>query len=54
VLFLALAAGSILYVVVQLTGLALRGQRPHLLYAGLLAGVAAGFVTNMIVTADGA
>jgi ZIP family zinc transporter len=54
VLFLALAAGSILYVVVQLIGLALRAQRPPLLYAGLLVGLAAGFVTDMIVTVGGA
>jgi ZIP family zinc transporter len=53
VLFLAVAAGSILYVVVQLMGVALRSSRGPL-YTGLLAGLAAGFVTDMIVTAGGA
>jgi ZIP family zinc transporter len=54
ILFLTLAAGSILYVVVQLTGVALRTDRRTLLYLGLLAGLAAGFLTDMIVTAGGA
>jgi zinc transporter, ZIP family len=51
-LFLALAAGSILYVVIQLVGVGLRSSRWPL-YAGVLAGLAAGFVTDMIVTAGG-
>ena len=54
VLFLTLAAGSILYVVIQLTGIALRSDRRTLLYWGVLAGLAAGFVTDMVVTAGGA
>jgi ZIP family zinc transporter len=54
VVFLALAAGSILYVVVQLIGVGLRAQRNAALYAGVLAGLAAGFITDMIVTAGGA
>lgn len=54
VLFLALAAGSILYVVVQLLGVAHRAGRQEALYWGLLAGLAAGFVTDMIVTGAGA
>jgi zinc transporter, ZIP family len=54
VTFLTLAAGSILYVVIQLIGVALRfGLRNHL-YWGILAGVTAGFVTDMVVTAGGA
>jgi zinc transporter, ZIP family len=53
VLFLGLAAGSILYVVVQLVGVGLRSARWPL-YTGLLAGLAAGFVTDMIVTVGGA
>jgi zinc transporter, ZIP family len=52
--FLTLAAGSILYVVIQLIGIALRsGLRNHL-YWGILAGITAGFVTDMVVTAGGA
>lgn len=54
VVFLTLAAGSILYVVIQLTGVALRSPRRTLLYCGVLAGLIAGFVTDMIVTAGGA
>jgi zinc transporter, ZIP family len=54
VIFLALAAGSILYVVIQLLAVALKGKRKDLLYWGVLLGLAAGFVTDMIVTAGGA
>ncbi|MBV9922905.1 MAG: ZIP family metal transporter [Pseudonocardia sp.] len=54
VLFLTLAAGSILYVIVQLLGLAARSPLRTPLYLGLLCGLAAGFVTDMIVTAGGA
>ncbi|HEY9414132.1 MAG TPA: ZIP family metal transporter, partial [Pseudonocardia sp.] len=54
VVFLTLAAGSMLYVIVALLGVAQRGQRQALLYWGLLAGLAAGFITDMIVTAGGA
>lgn len=54
VAFLTLAAGSILYVVVQLLGIALKAKLPRLLYWGLLAGLAAGFLTDMVVTAGGA
>jgi zinc transporter, ZIP family len=54
VVFLTLAAGSILYVVIQLIGLALRSPHRLLLYVGVLAGLAAGFVTDMVVTAGGA
>jgi ZIP family zinc transporter len=54
VVFLTLAAGSMLYVIVQLLGVAQRGQRQALLYWGLLAGLAAGFITDMVVTAGGA
>jgi ZIP family zinc transporter len=52
--FLTLAAGSILYVVIQLTAVALRSGRTALLYRGVLAGLTAGFVTDMIVTVGGA
>ena len=54
IVFLTLAAGSILYVVVQLLGVAQRAGRRPLLYWGVLAGLVAGFVTDMIVTAGGA
>jgi ZIP family zinc transporter len=53
VVFLSLAAGSILYVVIQLLGVAQRaGMRPAV-YWGVLAGLAAGFLTDMVVTAGG-
>jgi ZIP family zinc transporter len=54
VAFLTLAAGSIIYVVIQLIGVALRAQRNAALYVGVLVGLAAGFLTDMIVTAGGA
>jgi ZIP family zinc transporter len=54
IVFLTLAAGSILYVIVQLIGVAVRSGRTIVLYCGLLAGLAAGFVTDMVVTAGGA
>jgi ZIP family zinc transporter len=54
VVFLTLAAGSILYVVIQLLGVAHKAGRKDLLYWGVLLGLAAGFVTDMVVTAGGA
>ena len=54
VIFLTLAAGSILYVVIQLLGVAYKNGRKELLYWGVLLGLAAGFVTDMVVTAGGA
>jgi zinc transporter, ZIP family len=54
VLFLTLAAGSILYVVVQLLGMAQRAVvRRDLLFWGVILGLAAGFITDMVVTAGG-
>ncbi|GAC1440955.1 MAG: ZIP family metal transporter [Mycobacteriales bacterium] len=53
VAFLTLAGGSILYVIVQLLGVANKGGRKDLLGWGMLLGLAAGFVTDMIVTAAG-
>ncbi|MEO8555750.1 MAG: ZIP family metal transporter [Actinomycetota bacterium] len=53
VVFLTLAAGSILYVVTQLVSLAAKAQRPDLLAYGLLLGLSAGFLTDAIVTAAG-
>jgi len=54
VVFLTLAAGSILYVVTQLVGVAAKTRRPDLLAYGLLLGLMAGFLTDAIVTAAGA
>ena len=54
VLFLTLAAGSILYVVTQLVGVATKTRRPDILAYGLLLGLFAGFLTDAIVTAAGA
>ncbi len=54
VIFLTLAAGSILYVVIQLLGVAAKARRPDLLAVGLTLGLLAGFATDAIVTAAGA
>lgn len=53
VAFLSLAAGSILYVVVQLLGIATSAKRMDILCSGLLLGLLAGFATDAIVTAGG-
>lgn len=53
VLFLTLAAGSILYVIVQLLGVAAKAKRTDLVAYGLLLGLLAGFVTDAIVTLAG-
>jgi zinc transporter, ZIP family len=53
VVFLSLAAGSILYVVIQLIGVAAKSRRMDLLAYGLLIGLLAGFLTDAIVTAAG-
>jgi ZIP family zinc transporter len=52
--FLTLAAGSILYVVIELLGVARKLGRKELTTWGLLLGVFLGFVTDAIVTAAGA
>jgi ZIP family zinc transporter len=54
VVFLTLAAGSILYVVTQLMGVAAKAKRSDLLAYGLLIGLVAGFLTDAIVSAGGA
>jgi ZIP family zinc transporter len=54
IIFLMLAAGSILYVVIQLLGVAAKMRRPDLLAAGIILGMLAGFATDAIVTAGGA
>lgn len=53
VLFLSLAAGSILYVVVQLITVAAKARRAELLAVGLLLGLLAGFATDAVVSAAG-
>ena len=52
--FLSLAAGSIVYVVIQLLGVGLRMGYKELLSAGLLVGLVAGFMTDAVVSAAGA
>lgn len=54
VLFLSLAAGSIVYVIVQLLGVLGRARRSDLTAAGVLVGMIAGFATDAILTAGGA
>ncbi len=53
VVFLTLAAGSIIYVMAQLLGIAARAKRPDLLAYGLLLGLLAGFGTDAIVIVAG-
>jgi ZIP family zinc transporter len=53
-IFLTLAAGSILYVIIQLVAIALRGGHRSLLYWGVWVGLVAGFATDMVLTAGGA
>ncbi|MGV0994228.1 MAG: ZIP family metal transporter [Mycobacterium sp.] len=54
VAFLALAAGSILYVVVQLLRVAQNLGHRTLMYWGLLAGLMLGFGTDFVIAAAGA
>jgi ZIP family zinc transporter len=53
VAFLTLAAGSILYVVIQLLAIAQKVGRRELVVWGIFLGLVAGFVTDMVVTAAG-
>jgi ZIP family zinc transporter len=53
ILFLALAAGSILFVVIELIGVALRMGAKHVLYWGLMIGLVAGFATDFVITVAG-
>jgi len=53
IVFLTLAAGSIIYVIVQLLAIAGRSTRKDLVYVGVLLGLLAGFLTDAIVTAAG-
>ena len=52
--FLALAAGSILYVIVQLLKVAQRMSQPEVLMWGLVIGLALGFATDYVLVAAGA
>ncbi len=54
VVFLTLAAGSIVYVIAQLLGVAARAKRTDLVAYGLLIGILAGFITDAVVSAGGA
>ena len=54
VVFLTLAAGSIIYVITQLLGIAAKTRRSDLLAYGLILGLLAGFGTDAIVSAAGA
>ena len=54
VLFLSLAAGSILYVVIQLVGVALRSGHKEMLYWGVFIGLVLGFATDFVLTGAGA
>jgi ZIP family zinc transporter len=54
VAFLALAAGSILYVVIQLLNVAQKLRQKELLMWGLLTGLFAGFATDLVLKAAGA
>lgn len=54
VVFLTLAAGSIVYVIAQLLGVAARAKRADLVAYGLLLGLIAGFLTDAVVSAGGA
>jgi ZIP family zinc transporter len=53
VVFLSLAAGSIIYVITQLITIAARARRSDLLAYGILIGLVAGFLTDAIITAAG-
>ncbi len=53
VVFLTLAAGSIIYVVVQLLTVAAKAKRIDIVCYGLLIGLLAGFLTDAIVTVGG-
>ena len=54
VIFLTLAAGSILYVVIQLLSGAFKAARRELMIWGIFLGISAGFITDMVVSAAGA
>jgi zinc transporter, ZIP family len=53
ILFLSMAAGSILFVVIEMLGVARKIGRAELLYWGLLLGLGLGFGTECVVVAAG-
>jgi len=53
ILFLALAAGAIIYVVTELLGVAKRFKSPELVMWGLLIGFLLGYATDLIITFGG-
>jgi ZIP family zinc transporter len=54
ILFLALAAGAIIYVVAELFGVAKRFKAPELVMWGVLLGFLLGYITDLVVTFGGA
>jgi ZIP family zinc transporter len=54
VAFLALAAGSILYVVIELIMICGRAVRKEVMLAGILLGLVLGFGTDFVLVAVGA
>jgi len=54
ILFLGLAAGSIIYVVAELFGVAKRFKAPEIVMWGVLLGFLLGYLTDLIVTYGGA
>ncbi len=54
ILFLALAAGAIIYVVAELLGSAKRFKAPEIVMWGLLIGFLLGYATDLLVTFAGA
>lgn len=54
ILFLALAAGAIIYVIAELLGAAKRFKAPEIVMWGLLLGFLLGYATDLIVTYGGA
>ncbi|GCE31363.1 hypothetical protein KDA_68470 [Dictyobacter alpinus] len=54
ILFLALAAGAIIYVITELLGQAKRFKSPEIVMWGLLIGFLLGYATDLIVTYGGA
>jgi ZIP family zinc transporter len=53
IIFLSLATGSIIYVIVQLITIAAKSRRSDVLSYGLLVGLLAGFITDGILVAAG-